>query len=434
MTKQQRLIVLSADAMVGEDIEYLKTLPNYKKYLAGGAGVGKVRSIYPTVTYPAHTSISTGTYPHKHGVCSNFETFSTDWKWFHRSVGVEDIFTAAKKHGLTTASVFWPVTGLHPDIDYLIDEYWSQGKDDDPRSAFKRSGSSEEVLTNVIDKFLPIHKEKKAPFCDDFVIRCAAEIIKLYKPHLIMIHPGNIDAYRHSYGVFNANVNKGIAETDEFIGVLAEAAMESGVWEETNFALISDHGQMDIKRVMNLNVIFRESGFIKVDENDKVIDWEIFSQSTGMSACIFLKDKENEELKKRAHEFLISLKNAEVYGISEVFTDEEAEEKHSLKGDFSFVVETDGYTSFGDKVKRPLVGNMNNSDYRFGRATHGYLPHKGPQPVFRAKGPGFKNGAYIEESCIVNEAPTFAKILGFEMKEAEGISMDELISDELKDQ
>ena len=32
----KKLIVFSADAMVWEDVAYLRTLPNFQKYLAGG--------------------------------------------------------------------------------------------------------------------------------------------------------------------------------------------------------------------------------------------------------------------------------------------------------------------------------------------------------------------------------------------------------------
>ena len=37
-----------------------------------------------------------------------------------------------------------------------------------------------------------------------------------------------------------------------------------------------------------------------------------------------------------------------IYGISEVLTTEEAEARDHLGGDFSFVIESDGYTSFSE--------------------------------------------------------------------------------------
>ena len=86
--------------MISEDIEYLRTKPNFKKYLDGGSQVRTIRTIYPSVTYPAHVSMMTGCYPEKTGVCSNF-AFTTNskedtWLWFHENVKCGDIFTAAK--------------------------------------------------------------------------------------------------------------------------------------------------------------------------------------------------------------------------------------------------------------------------------------------------------------------------------------------------
>ena len=47
---EQKFIVMSADALVTEDLEILKTLPNYKKYVAGGARTVCMLSVYPFVT------------------------------------------------------------------------------------------------------------------------------------------------------------------------------------------------------------------------------------------------------------------------------------------------------------------------------------------------------------------------------------------------
>ena len=58
-----KVIVISSDAMVGEDLEYFKTLSSYKNYFAGGAEITNVSSIYPSVTFPAHATMMTGMYP-----------------------------------------------------------------------------------------------------------------------------------------------------------------------------------------------------------------------------------------------------------------------------------------------------------------------------------------------------------------------------------
>lgn len=353
---KQKLIVLSADALTFEDMEYLKTLPNYRKYLEGGCRVKRVRSVYPTITYPCHTTMVTGVWPEKHGVLSNMELIPgaspVPWKWFYSSVSwKEDLFTAAKRAGLTTAAIFWPVTGGHPAIDYLIDEYWPQPGDENMRHVFARAGSSEEVL-DIIEEQLHGIRIRTHPQTDDFIMRCAREFILRYQPDLLMLHPANIDAYRHNYGLFNDQVTKGVEETDRYIGELMEAVEEAGLSDCTNLALVSDHGQIDIKRIVSPNVLLAEAGLI----------------------------------------------------------------------------ETDGFTSFGESLKRPLVSSFRFEDYRYGKATHGHLPDKGPQPVFSAKGPAFRTDVVLERADLVDEAPTFARALGIELKDADGRVLKEFMS------
>lgn len=81
----------------------------------GHARVEQVRSIYPTITYPCHTTMMTGCYPDRHGIVnnelSNVKELSSDWNWFYDKVKVPSIFDRAKEKGLSTAAVFWPVTG-----------------------------------------------------------------------------------------------------------------------------------------------------------------------------------------------------------------------------------------------------------------------------------------------------------------------------------
>ena len=99
-------------------------------------------------------------------------------------------------------------------------------------------------------------------------------------------------------------------------------------------------------------------------------------------------------------------------------------------GDFSFIVETDGYTTFSDDWLEPIVNGIDFSDYRLGSATHGYEPETGPQPVFVAKGPAFKPGAYLAEGSILDEAPTYAYLLGDELPQADGRILKELLAED----
>jgi predicted AlkP superfamily pyrophosphatase or phosphodiesterase len=427
---KKRLFVFSADALVGEDLVYLKTLRNFKRYLAGGSEIQTVRTIYPTVTYPAHVSMTTGTYPDTHGITGNLEfipgNLAPPWLWFHDAVKVRDIFDAAKEGGYSTAAVFWPVTGRHPSIDYLIDEYWTQGAGDSMEAAFTRSGSSPEMMKIIARHFYNM-VEREHPSLDYFIVNCTCDIIRQHKPEFMMIHPANIDSARHHYGVFNEKIDTALEQTDRWIGQIMDALEDAGLREETNFFLVSDHGQMEIKRTININVILADHGLIRCNGSGNIAGWDAYSLSNGMSALVYLKDPGNQKLYRETHTLLRNLCEEGIYGISRVYTESEAREKERLGGDFSFVLETDGYTSFGDDWKRPLVKKIDFSDYRYGRATHGYLPGKGPQPILVAKGPHVREGVVLEKGNIIDEAPTYAKLLGVELPGAEGKAIDEIL-------
>ncbi len=433
MSKKHKIIVMSADALVADDMEKLKEMPNFKKYLAGGSCIRHVKSIYPTITYPCHTTMATGCYPDRHGIPGNLKSpykyikSPIPWLWEHDNVKVPDIFDAAKAAGLTTAGVFWPCTGKHPSIDWNIAEYWTQSKDQTLADAFREMGSCEELIP-IIEKNQHLMVERKHPQCDYFMLACACDMIRQFQPDLFMIHPANIDGARHGNGLFGDHIQKTLEDTDKWIGDLMEAAIESGNGDCTSFVLTSDHGQMDIKRVINLNVYLADAGLIR-PMDDGEIQWDAWCQSGGMSACIYLKDKNNREIWQKTYDLLCHMRDEGIYGISKVYTVEESVSEERYGGDFSFVVETDNYTGFGDKYTRPAVTAANNEDYRKGKATHGYLPTKGPTPVFYVNGPAFKSGVEIEHGVLVDEAPTIAAALGLTMPDTDGKPVTELIAE-----
>jgi hypothetical protein len=116
-----------------------------------------------------------------------------------------------------------------------------------------------------------------------------------------------------------------------------------------------------------------------------------------------------------------------IYGFEKVFTADEAREKYGLFGDFSFVLETDGYTSFGERVTRPAVQGYDLGDYRLSKATHGHEPSKGPQPPFIANGPSFKSGVVIPFGNLLDHAPTVAAALGIKLNDCYGKPVYEIL-------
>ncbi len=424
------LIVLSEDALVREDLDYLENCPNYARFAKNAARIDKLRTIYPTVTYPVHTPISTGCYADRHGITTNGlflpGVLDLPWHWFASDVKVPTIFDAAKSAGLTTAAVVWPVTGNHPAIDYLVDEYWSQYEGDDLRDVFRRSGTKPEVFDAVVEPNLHLLRghERQHPFADDFVMAVAVDIIRKYKPDMLFIHPAQIDAFRHRYGLFNEQVNRSLDEADKHLGLLTDALEEIGALESANIVLMSDHGQINSNRSIALNVLLAEMGYITADAKGNLVDWQVYVSSGGMSAQVHIK---KPELVPEIEKLLRHWEYEGIYGIKKVFTKQEAIEQYHLGGDFDFVLETDGFTAFSESWTRPLVKPLDVTDWRYGRATHGYLPDLGPQPTLVAAWPAFRPGAVVERREIVDTAPTFAKILGIELPDIDGRTVEEIL-------
>lgn len=170
-----------------------------------------------------------------------------------------------------------------------------------------------------------------------------------------------------------------------------------------------------------------EAVFLDIAPDGTLYDWQAYAQSNGMSATIHLRDHNNFVLRERVYEYLKQLAEEGIWGFTQVYTVDEVRERYGTYGPFSFMVETDGNTTFSEDWLEPVESPIVLSDYRLGNATHGYVPEKGPQPVFLGRGPAFKEGAVLANAFVIDEAPTLARILGQEMPQAEGRCLEELL-------
>ena len=86
----KHVIVISEDALVYEDTLTLRELPVFGSVWKDAARVRHMRSIYPSLTYPCHTSMMTGCYPDRHGIVNNeltnLKEKSSPWHWFYDDV------------------------------------------------------------------------------------------------------------------------------------------------------------------------------------------------------------------------------------------------------------------------------------------------------------------------------------------------------------
>src|SRR5262249_37882723 len=105
--------------------------------LAAGARVAAPGAlpVFPSVTYPNHTSMATGVGPARHGVANNVvfdpeEKNDGGWTWYAEDIRARTVWDAARARGQPTGLVSWPVT-VGARATALLPEIWRAGTPED---------------------------------------------------------------------------------------------------------------------------------------------------------------------------------------------------------------------------------------------------------------------------------------------------------------
>lgn len=431
---KNKLMVFMIDALCETDVAYMRTLKNFGWILENGALVREMLPVYPSFTYPCHVSIMTGCYPNKHGIPHNEQVKAGvhPVPWYSKRSMVKKKFLAeyAKEHGYSTCLINWPVSeGADVDINLpmcLPPRY----RGDNPRMFYEGS-TSKEVLDRYFWKYgyllCGCNKILNSSY-DDFTNAVSPDIIRDYgQPDVMFVKMCDLDTVRHKLGVDNDSAKLQLQKHDCELGVLMESIRRYGDFEHTNFIIMGDHGQTDVERVLNFNRVLQEKGLQKLDENGHLESFDAYCHSTGGCGWIELSDPADEELRQKVYRVLLEAKDSGKYGLGYVFTKEEADERFHLTGPFDFIIEGEEPLSFGYDPAAPLFTKAAPGDYKTAPGTHGGLPWRDHRTTFFACGPAFKKGAVIEQACLVDEAPTMAKILGFEMEDIDGKCLNDIL-------
>jgi predicted AlkP superfamily pyrophosphatase or phosphodiesterase len=384
--------------------------PNMQQMMEKGVYAEGVRGVFPTVTYPSHTTLITGVTPGKHGICYN-TAFTFDgqagWNTDASLIKVETLWDAVKKAGLKSASVSWPVSVGAP-IDYNIPETWSKTNPSDRRIASSEQatpkGLFEEVTANATGKLQANDYNLTYLSMDENVSRMAAYLIRTYKPNLITLHLPCTDGAQHAEGRNGDGVRRAVASADHAISNILEALDKAGIKDSTAIIITGDHGFVDTHTSLSPNIWLAKNGL-----TGKAVFF-----TTGGSTFLHLANAKDEKTLQQVKTILAQL--PESYKKLFRIIDKQALDKAgadstaalaltAIQG-FSFTNATDG------EVLKPAKGG-----------THGYYPDFYEiQTGFIGFGAGFKKGGVMPLIGLEDIAPTIAKLLGIQLKGADGIT------------
>uniref|UniRef100_A0A8C5MIP1 Ectonucleotide pyrophosphatase/phosphodiesterase 1 n=1 Tax=Leptobrachium leishanense TaxID=445787 RepID=A0A8C5MIP1_9ANUR len=229
---QPPLLLFSLD---GFRAEYLQTwgglLPVISKLRKCGTYTPALRPVYPSKTFPNHYSIVTGLYPESHGLIDNkmydpkrnaffalrgIEKFNPSW------YQGEPLWLTAMKHGLRTATYFWPGS------DVAIDETFPN-------------------FYNLYNESIPFENR----------IATILQWLRLpenERPHFYTMYLHEPDSSGHNHGPVSSEVIKALMNVDYIIGMLMDGLKQMGLDKCINILLLSDHG-MEEYRCENVAVL-----------------------------------------------------------------------------------------------------------------------------------------------------------------------------------
>lgn len=427
-----KVLVFCIDALCTSDVEVMREMPHFGPFIENGSYVRKLEPVWPALTYSCHTSILTGCYVYKHGITHNEKLrrggyLNEPWVTMKKDVNVPTLLDLAREQGLTTCSLSWPVSGgAEYDMNMpMIVPYTYQGWE--PERWLDGTATQ-----NLMDRyFYKYGRYIQGPdrSLDLLTMALALDILDDYdQPDIMLVKMCDLDSCRHTYGTHHPKVIDQLRKHDAEFGAIVETLRRKGTLAETNFVILGDHGMTEVQDVLLLNVLLRQAGFIRVDDGGRLVHFDAISHSTGLGAYVELCDPADTGMKEKVRTYLETLKDDPRIMLDYVMDSNCAKRTFGVEGPFDFILESRLPISFGEQFDCDMIwGSQVAGDHKIGVATHGGSPQREEATLFMACGPDVQKGVVVERRSMVDEAPTMAKMLGFEMPDTDGTAIEELL-------
>lgn len=217
------LLLVSLDG-VGADALFKGDTPNLDAIARRGLRSEGMRPSFPSLTFPNHYTLVTGLLPDRHGIIDNrmadpeLGRFALsdrdaveDGRWWSDG---EPIWATARRHGLRSATMFWP-------------------------------GSEAPIRGVQPDHWLSYQKDLPEPQRVARVLRWL-DLPAGERPHLLTLYLEAVDTEGHTHGPGSAQERAALRTVDAAIGQLLDGLAARGLHDQVNLVIVSDHGMAAI--------------------------------------------------------------------------------------------------------------------------------------------------------------------------------------------
>ncbi len=408
--------------------------PVMQRMAREGAHARGVRGVFPSVTYPSHTTMVTGARPAVHGVVNNTpfnpRGQTGAWYWEFEHVRTETLWEAVSRSGGTTASVWWPVTVGAP-IDYNVPEVWSLSSDTTRYQAVERHTRPEgylDLLQREASGRIEVRGPGGAPidrwpttWWDEKKTDIAAWILETEQPNLLTLHIVTPDGAQHTHGREHPEVREAVALADRLVARLTETAERAGMLDRTTFIVTGDHGFIDLDVQLSPNSWLVEAGLME-EERDRG-DWRAAFHGGGSAVMLYTRDPEDTETVERVKEIVRSQPDR----IRRLFMELDEAALRELGADPNSRYALSGVLGsyVSGAIGRPAISAPTTE------GQHGFHPdiHPDIYTGFVAWGAGIRPESQAALMDLTDVAPLIAELLDLDFEAPDGVLRGGLLLD-----
>ncbi|XP_053652061.2 glycerophosphocholine cholinephosphodiesterase ENPP6 [Cherax quadricarinatus] len=346
-------------------------LPGFTKFLQGGGRAKFTNPLFPTLSYPTWTTLSTGQYAETHGIVGNYfydpqteEVFSLfdkestgKQKWWTS----EPIWTTAEKAGLRTAQFLWSRCDVP--FDGILTHFCEPFVKIPGKEIFRKN------IQRALEKF------------DE-----GFDFVQVYTEHT--------DNMGHNTGPDSEDTHQAVRDLDDVLTFLMNELEARDLADEVNIVIVSDHG-----------MAYTAPGAIQRHELDDYLDPSLVDNIADKGA--FVNIKVPAEHIPQVYEQVSKIPGVTAYKHSDI--PERFHYKNNKYIHDIILLADQGHFIMASKSEKQLP--LRNNYVYIG--AHGYDPDlQDMKGIFFAKGPAFKCGWTIDPIHIVDIYQVLSHVLG----------------------
>ena len=414
----RKVILVSIDGLRPEFYRDTRwPMPTLRMIARRGATAVRVRGVYPSVTYPSHTTLVTGALPARHGIYYNapFEPKGKTgaWYWYAVDIKVPTLWDVSRAAGLKTVALSWPVSVGAP-VDDLLPEIWPLDEHTDALTLLRNHSHPRSLLSELEGQAtgrLPSDLLSLDRLDRDLTFaRFAAYLIRTRKPDLFAIHFVELDHFQHQEGRQGLDVERAAAAVDGGLSIMCQALLDSHLDDATTWVITGDHGFINIRQRLAPNVWLKQAGVLQTMPGNG--PWKAVFHMTGASAFLHLHDPKDTATLHMVQALLDRLPDH--YKALFHVLNRDRLKQLAAAPEAALALDPVPGVDFTDRADVPVLTPAHGGQ-------HGYRMQTAD--IFTglaAAGPGIRRGARVVELPMQDIAPLVAHLLEVRLPAADG--------------